>query len=139
MFLGIILTLSCFLQAYAANYTGHAKIDRLLFVAKASEGRPLELDALKMAVDALKQVRKSNQLAYCSGRCGARMITPCFPPTLGHIFFLICHTSNFFSYSTYLQTENTAQYREVTNRIAGRAGPNYNYDRYATPSFFCTK
>ena len=44
------------LQAYAANYSGHAKIDRLLFVADRSVGQPLELEALKLAADALKRV-----------------------------------------------------------------------------------
>lgn len=44
-------------QAYAANYSGHAKIDRLLFAADKSAGKPLELESLKLAADALKRVR----------------------------------------------------------------------------------
>lgn len=44
-------------QAYIGNYTGHAKLDRLLFIAERSQGRALELDALRMAHDELKKVR----------------------------------------------------------------------------------
>ena len=46
-------------QAYAANYSGHARIDRLLFAAEKNVGKPLELEALKLAADALKKVRSS--------------------------------------------------------------------------------
>ena len=53
------------LQAYAANYSGHAKIDRLLFVADRSTGQPLELEALKLAADALKRVG-----GCCGCSCG---------------------------------------------------------------------
>lgn len=45
------------LQAYIANYSGHAKIDRLMFIANKCQGRPAELQALTMAATALKQVR----------------------------------------------------------------------------------
>jgi COP9 signalosome complex subunit 1 len=44
------------LQAYANNYTGHAKIDRLLFMSKTSIFQHLEVDALKLAVDEVKKV-----------------------------------------------------------------------------------
>ena len=43
-------------QAYIANYTGHTKIDRLVFIAERSAGKPLELEALQLAADDLKQV-----------------------------------------------------------------------------------
>ncbi|KAG2488255.1 hypothetical protein HYH03_013245, partial [Edaphochlamys debaryana] len=43
------------LEAYIANYTGHARLDRLLFVAERSAGKPLELEALRMAHDDLKK------------------------------------------------------------------------------------
>ena len=44
------------LQAYAANYTGHGKIDRLICVADKSAGQPMEVEALKMAVSELQKV-----------------------------------------------------------------------------------
>lgn len=43
-------------QAYIGNYTSHTKIDRLVFIAEKSAGKPLELEALKIAADELKQV-----------------------------------------------------------------------------------
>ena len=43
-------------QSYIANYTGHTKIDRLLFIASRSVGKDLELEALRIAHDELKKV-----------------------------------------------------------------------------------
>lgn len=45
------------LQAYISNYTSHTKIDRLLFIAEHNPGKPVELEALKLAADEVKQVR----------------------------------------------------------------------------------
>jgi COP9 signalosome complex subunit 1 len=45
------------LQAYIGSYTQHTKIDRLLFIADHYQGKPLELEALKLAADEVKQVR----------------------------------------------------------------------------------
>ncbi len=44
------------LQAYSANYAGHAKIDRLIFIADKSQGTAREVEALKMAASELKKV-----------------------------------------------------------------------------------
>jgi hypothetical protein len=44
-------------QAYIANYCGHGKTDRLLFIAERSAGKPLELEALRLAHDELKKAR----------------------------------------------------------------------------------
>lgn len=43
-------------QAYASNYAGHAKIDRLLFIAERRLGTPFGNDALRLAADELSQV-----------------------------------------------------------------------------------
>lgn len=43
-------------QAYIGNYSSHTKIDRLIFIAEKSAGQPLELEALKLAADELRQV-----------------------------------------------------------------------------------
>lgn len=43
------------LESYISNYTGHTKIDRLVFIAERSVGKPLELEALKAAADELKK------------------------------------------------------------------------------------
>jgi hypothetical protein len=48
------------LQGYIANYPGQGKIKRLLFIAEHC--KTLEVDALKMAVDALKKT--TNTLQY---------------------------------------------------------------------------
>ena len=45
------------LQSYAASYTSMGKILRLLHIAKATPGTHLELEALKLAADQLKQAR----------------------------------------------------------------------------------
>lgn len=44
------------MQAYISNYTSHTKIYRLLFIAERNQGRLLELEALKLAADEVKQV-----------------------------------------------------------------------------------
>lgn len=44
------------MQAYISNYTSHTKVDRLLFIADHYHGKPLELEALKLAADEVKQV-----------------------------------------------------------------------------------
>jgi hypothetical protein len=43
-------------QAYISNYSSHTKVDRLLFIAERNAGKPLELEALKLAADEVKQV-----------------------------------------------------------------------------------
>jgi COP9 signalosome complex subunit 1 len=43
-------------QAYISSYTSHTKIYRLLFIAERNQGKPLELEALKLAADEVKQV-----------------------------------------------------------------------------------
>ena len=41
-------------QGYISNYTGHAKVVRLRFIAQHVEA-PLELEALRLAADQVKQ------------------------------------------------------------------------------------
>ncbi|PRW44245.1 COP9 signalosome complex subunit 1 [Chlorella sorokiniana] len=60
------------IEAYAANYSGHARIDRLLFAAEKSVGRPLELEALKLAADALKKTEDTRRYAEVIERIGGR-------------------------------------------------------------------
>ena len=58
-------------QAYIANYSGHTKIDRALFIAKAAvqQGNSaLELQALRVAHDELRKVR----LVYAAWAAGSR-------------------------------------------------------------------
>lgn len=52
------------MQAYISNYTSHTKIDRLLFVAERNRGTPLELEALKLAADEVKQVHGALERVY---------------------------------------------------------------------------
>ena len=45
-----------YLQAYAGAYRGHAKVDRLLFIADRTKNAQLALEAYKLAHDEAKQV-----------------------------------------------------------------------------------
>lgn len=69
-------------QGYIANYTGHTKIDRLVFIANKSAGTPLEVEALKIAHDELKKVarfdgRSSDLVTGAHGAwCGGGMDWP---------------------------------------------------------------
>ena len=45
------------LQAYANNYTGNAKINRLVFISEKTADAGLALSALKIAAEELKKVR----------------------------------------------------------------------------------
>ncbi|WIA41006.1 hypothetical protein OEZ86_004647 [Tetradesmus obliquus] len=54
------------LEAYISNYTSHTKIYRLLFIAERNQGKPLELEALKLAADEVKQsLRETFNTAKC--------------------------------------------------------------------------
>ncbi|GLC42921.1 hypothetical protein PLESTB_001814700 [Pleodorina starrii] len=63
------------LEAYISNYAGHAKIDRLFFIAERSQGKPLELEALRMAHDELKKTENTSRyqevVSRIDGRLGA--------------------------------------------------------------------
>lgn len=45
-----------YLQAYASNYLGHAKVERLLFIADKKQGTAFGDDALRLALEELSQV-----------------------------------------------------------------------------------
>lgn len=66
-------------QAYASNYTGHARMTRLLFVADRSQSRELELDALKLLHDQVKKVR-ARVRAWARGLAGGRARCMRMPP-----------------------------------------------------------
>eukprot|EP00798_Chlamydomonas_sp_ICE-L_P013422 gene13422-19278_t len=63
------------LDGYISSYTGHNKISRLLFIAEKTAGKPLELEALKLAHDHVK--KSPNNIRYVevaekiNGRLGA--------------------------------------------------------------------
>jgi hypothetical protein len=44
------------LQAYASNYVSHARVDRLLFIARSKQGTAFGEDALRLALEELSQV-----------------------------------------------------------------------------------
>ncbi len=56
------------MQAYASNYTGHAKVNRLIFIASKTAGTPLELEALRLAAEQLRKVRVPATALVC-GTC----------------------------------------------------------------------
>lgn len=142
-------------QAYAANYSGHARIDRLLFAADKSAGSPLELEALKLAADALKQVLLCGlplavACALCAcmrgaavrpqvGRCLASpegAMTGTSPQWTGpqwtrlHSHHALLALWPPGPSSGWLQTENTQRYVEVVERIRERARDEYAIDKW---------
>ena len=42
-------------QAYIANYSGFTKVQRLVFIADKTTGKPMEVEALKLAVEELRR------------------------------------------------------------------------------------
>lgn len=48
------------LASYIAPSSGHGRIGKLIFIAKAAKGSPTELLALKMAHDLSKKVSKNS-------------------------------------------------------------------------------
>ena len=49
--------ISRFVQTYASNYTGHARISRMLFIAEHGPGTQMQLEALKIAAEEARQAR----------------------------------------------------------------------------------
>ena len=47
---------SCPAQTYASAYTGHARINRMLFIANNAPTTQLQLEALKIAAEEARQV-----------------------------------------------------------------------------------
>ena len=45
-------------QSYIQAYSGHNKINRLVFIADKNHGKPIEADALKLAHDEVKKVMR---------------------------------------------------------------------------------
>jgi hypothetical protein len=66
-------------QAYISNYTSHTKIYRLLFIAERNQGKPLELEALKLAADEVKQVWSNAVLLILPQLCQMHkyVVSPC--------------------------------------------------------------
>ncbi|GAB4814501.1 hypothetical protein N2152v2_001547 [Parachlorella kessleri] len=60
------------LEAYAATYNGHAKIDRLIFIADKIQGTARELEALKMAAAELKKTEMTAKYLEVSNKLQAR-------------------------------------------------------------------
>ena len=56
------------LQAYAGNYVSHARVDRLLFIARSKQGTAFGEDALRLALEELSQVhhRQRNSPDPCA-------------------------------------------------------------------------
>jgi hypothetical protein len=65
-------------QAYINNYAGYTKIQRLLFIADKSVGKPLELEALKIAAEELRKVRPMAR-PRCTPAAGCLLVA-CPPP-----------------------------------------------------------
>jgi COP9 signalosome complex subunit 1 len=98
------------LQSYIAPYTGHNRLNRLVFIAERSVGTPLELEALRLAHDEVKKVGFLASTLSDLRVCG--VVWP----------MLVLGLQS--------QTENTQLYSVITERIAGRLGSAYNFDKW---------
>ena len=73
----------CATQTYASAYTGHARINRMLFIADNAPTTQMQLEALKIAAEEARQVwrtptcfhRTPACLILPAQQCGVRMLT----------------------------------------------------------------
>lgn len=88
------------LQAYAGNYVSHARVDRLLFIARSKQGTAFGEDALRLALEELSQVyyRQRNSPDPCA------------------ILYLR---------SLALQSDDTQRYQEVALKFGGKTANRY--------------
>jgi COP9 signalosome complex subunit 1 len=59
------------LENYIANYSGHTKIDRLIFIAE--HRKDLELEAFKMSIDELKKTTNTTLYKNVTEKVGDRL------------------------------------------------------------------
>lgn len=59
------------LESYISNYSGHTKIDRLVFIAE--HNKLLELEAYKAAIDELKKTTNTAQYKVVADKVGDRL------------------------------------------------------------------
>ena len=100
-------------QAYANNYTGNAKINRLVFISEKTAAAGLALSALKMAAEDLKKVRvplrRDNPLLETEHNFHANVHARCS--------------------AAVQQGQNTSRYEDVVQRLNNRYGQHYALDR----------
>jgi COP9 signalosome complex subunit 1 len=96
------------MQNYASSYTGHAKVNRLIFIAEKTADAQLSLAALRIAADELKKVALS-AMHVCATDHDAGSSSP-----MARVLW---------------QGLNTMKYSDVIGKINGRLGPDYQYDR----------
>lgn len=113
------------LEAYIAPYSAPAKLDRLLWIAEQSAGTPLELEALRLAGDDVKKVRRESRVKQghraATPRLGGSRAAPSRAP-------LLPPSTSPQKTQTLLDTFNVSRYHEVMARIDGRLGPDYVLD-----------
>ena len=61
------------LENYISNYSGHTKIDRLIFIAEHS--KHLELEAFKLAIDELKKTTNTTTYKQVTEKVGDKLGT----------------------------------------------------------------
>ena len=66
---------------YAAQYTGHTKLSRLMFIAERAAGQ-LQLDALRLAADEVKKTDNTTLYTQARVRGGRRAAHPLLPPVV---------------------------------------------------------
>ena len=97
------------LQAYANNYTGNAKINRLVFISEKTADAGLALSALRIAAEELKKVRRLHGQAVLRDDRGL------LPDSRKSLLVL--------------QGQNTSRYEDVVQRLNGRLGQHFPMDR----------
>ena len=88
------LTVSFASQNYANSYVGHAKINRLMFIAERTADAQLALSALKIAADELKKVLQClEEGQLCCGVLHAGWFVTLLSPAAGaeHAEIPRCH------------------------------------------------
>ncbi|KAK9858822.1 hypothetical protein WJX84_008155 [Apatococcus fuscideae] len=61
------------LEAYSANYTSHAKVNRLIFIANKTNSVPIQLEALRIAADELQHSYDTSRYSEVCRQIGGRL------------------------------------------------------------------
>ncbi|KAL3145664.1 COP9/signalosome complex subunit Csn1 [Trebouxia sp. C0010 RCD-2024] len=62
------------LEAYASNYLGHARVERLLFIADKKQGTAFGDDALRLAVEELSQSENTQKYQEVAAKLGGNSV-----------------------------------------------------------------
>jgi len=115
----------CAAQTYASAYTGHARINRMLFIADNAPTTQMQLEALKIAAEEARQVWRAPtssvrpttvamRLAISAEKCGVRT-QMCLRVRVALRCGMLTET-----FGRHPQSEDTGRYLAIMDRINGR-------------------